>query len=199
MSLDRLETLVRALPKARARTLVALAGPPAAGKSTLAAALVDRLGPDAVCVPMDGFHLDNHVLAARGLLHRKGAPQTFDTGGLVHAMHRLVHEAEVSLPDFDRTLDCSIAGRIAVTAGHRIVVVEGNYLACAEPPWAALASLWSLVVFVDSPDAVLRARLLARWRAQGLDADAAQRRTDANDMANVAFVRRSRMPGILTL
>ena len=30
---------------------------------------------------MDGFHLDNDILAARGLLQVKGAPETFDLVG----------------------------------------------------------------------------------------------------------------------
>ncbi|MFN3969896.1 MAG: hypothetical protein ACK4L4_00810 [Gemmobacter sp.] len=50
-----------------ARVLTAIAGPPGAGKSTLAAALVTTLGPGARVVPMDGFHYDDAVLNARGL------------------------------------------------------------------------------------------------------------------------------------
>ena len=46
----------------RARIL-GITGPPGAGKSTLATALVDALAPGtAVVVGMDGFHLSNTVL-----------------------------------------------------------------------------------------------------------------------------------------
>lgn len=41
-----------------------VAGPPGAGKSTVAEALVHELGRAAVLVPMDGFHLGNQVLDA---------------------------------------------------------------------------------------------------------------------------------------
>ena len=45
---------------------VAIAGPPGSGKSTLAADLARRIGPSCCLVPMDGFHLDNATLSARG-------------------------------------------------------------------------------------------------------------------------------------
>src|SRR5262249_41578317 len=69
------------------RLIVALAGPPGAGKSTIASVLhqrcVNELGASTEIVPMDGFHLDDGVLRARNLLPRKGAKNTFDVGGLV--------------------------------------------------------------------------------------------------------------------
>ena len=71
------------------RFLVAIAGPPGAGKSRLAAELHDILpeGTSAV-VPMDGFHFDNAVLEQRGLSARKGAPETFDFAGFEALLKR---------------------------------------------------------------------------------------------------------------
>ena len=37
---------------------------------------------EAALMPMDGYHFDNAMLVERGLLPRKGAPQTFDVDGL---------------------------------------------------------------------------------------------------------------------
>ena len=121
-----------------ARMLVALAGPPASGKTTLAAALAARLtaaGLPAAAVPMDGFHLDDAVLSARGLLPRKGAPETFDAAGLIHAMARLKAEPEVVLPAFDRARELALAGRLVVGPEVCCAVVEGNWLLHREPPW----------------------------------------------------------------
>ena len=70
-------------PKAR-RLMVAIVGAPGAGKSTLAEALAGRIDGAAV-VPMDGFHLDNAVLRSRGILDRKGAPESFDADGFAGA------------------------------------------------------------------------------------------------------------------
>jgi len=53
-------------PQSGKRKLIALAGPPASGKTTLSWALADNLsqaGCSTSVVPMDGFHLDNRVLS----------------------------------------------------------------------------------------------------------------------------------------
>ena len=75
------------------RIIVALAGPPGSGKSTLAEALVESLNADvpgcATVLPMDGFHYDDLYLTPAGLRPRKGAPDTFDVGGLRHTLLRL--------------------------------------------------------------------------------------------------------------
>jgi len=70
------------------RVIIAVAGPPAAGKSTLLPILINSLqnefGAQRVAgVPMDGFHLDNVQLERADSLSRKGAPHTFDVGGLL--------------------------------------------------------------------------------------------------------------------
>ncbi|MGN6241245.1 MAG: hypothetical protein ACTHNI_16090, partial [Cellulosimicrobium cellulans] len=39
------------------RVVVGIAGSPGAGKTTLATRLVEAVGPEAVHLPMDGFHL----------------------------------------------------------------------------------------------------------------------------------------------
>jgi pantothenate kinase len=173
-------------PRGR-RTLIAVAGPPASGKSTLAAGLAAALGPAAAAVPMDGFHLDDRVLGPRGLQHRKGAPETFDAAGFVHAMGRLASEPEVVLPVFDRSREIAIAGALVVGPDCRIAVIEGNYLLLDAAPWRDLSRLWDLTVFVETPEATLRSRLEARWRAFGKPDPAAW--IETNDMPNARMVR----------
>ncbi len=111
---------------------------------------------------MDGFHLDNRVLEARGLLARKGAPETFDGAGFVAAMRRIAAGHEVVMPVFDRARDLAIAGAVVIPA-EGPVIVEGNYLAFADPPWDALAELWDLSIRIEEPEEELRRRLVARW------------------------------------
>lgn len=179
------------------RKMIAVSGPPGAGKSTQAAALVEALNEadgGAALVPMDGFHLDNAILSRRGLMDRKGAPETFDADGFMVAMRRLAGEESVILPGFDRAHDISVAGLHEVGPSHRIAVVEGNYLNLSAQPWSGLADIWDLSIRLDVDEAVLRDRLVQRWRDHGLDPAAARARAEGNDMANAQRVLRESLP-----
>ncbi|WP_136066157.1 nucleoside triphosphate hydrolase [Modicisalibacter radicis] len=175
------------------RTLVAIAGPPAAGKSTLAERLrqrLDALRPGfASVVPMDGYHYDNAVLEPQGRLMIKGAPETFDVEGLAGDLRRLRRDAgTVAVPVFDRPLDLARAGGRLILPGHRLVLVEGNYLLLDAPGWRELHALFDLTLFIDVPDAVLVERLLDRWQGMGEDERGAHRRTHDKDMLNARLV-----------
>ncbi len=187
---DRLIRRVGAVrPKAR-RRLIAIAGAPASGKTTLAAELAEALGARAILVPMDGFHLDNRILDARGLRPRKGAPQTFDGAGFVHMIRRLASEDEVVIPVFDRARDIAIAGASVVGPETETAVVEGNYLLLDEKPWRALRPLWDLSVYLKVPEDTLRARLIQRWLDHGLNPQAAEARATSNDLPNALHIAR---------
>lgn len=167
------------------RVLVAVAGPPGSGKSTLAAALATAL-PSAVLVPMDGFHLDDSILSARGLLSRKGAPETFDAAGFTALVSRLrVPSSEVIFPIFDRTRELSLAGAGVVEPSHRIVVIEGNYLLLNRSPWSN--AVYDLKVRLDVPEHEIRRRLERRWQRLGKDEQGVKAHL-SNDLANASVV-----------
>ncbi|OIP86619.1 MAG: nucleoside/nucleotide kinase family protein [Rhodobacterales bacterium CG2_30_65_12] len=183
-----------ALPETDARRLVAIAGPPGAGKSTIAEAVVADLvarGAAAVVMPMDGFHLDNRLLEPRGLLARKGAPETFDFGGFAATLTRVRDEPSVILPVFDRAREIAIAGAGEIGPQTRIVVVEGNYLLLDEDPWRALAPLWDYSVFLDVAFSELERRLIARWLGYGYAPEEARAKAMGNDIPNARRVIRN--------
>ncbi len=190
MTPEDLANLIRSRSEGQGRFLTALAGPPGAGKSTLATALVGLLGAGAKAVPMDGFHYDDAVLSARGAQGRKGAPDTFDAQGFFHLLRRLRSEEEVAIPLFDRDLEISRAGADIVTAADRLLVVEGNYLLLNEAPWPEAAPLFDLTVWIDVPEAELDRRLQARWAHYGKSPEAARAWIDGNDMPNIRRVTR---------
>jgi pantothenate kinase len=180
-----------------ARFLVAIAGPPGAGKSTVSDALRaarEAAAPGrAALVPRDGFHYDDAVLEARGLLARKGAPETFDVDGFAAMLARIrAGGREVAVPVFDRNLELSRAGARIVGPEAGIVVVEGNYLLLDEAPWRDLAGSFDFTVFLDVPEAELRRRLVERWLGYGFDPAAARLKAEGNDLANAARVLRAR-------
>ena len=185
---EALAAEIRWRAEGRGRFIIALAGPPGAGKSTLAKAVVAALGAEARVVPMDGFHYDDRVLLARGLRDRKGAPDTFDAQGFFHLLRRLRIEDEVAIPLFDRDLEISRAGADVVTKADRLLVVEGNYLLLNEMPWPDCAALFDLTVWIDVPEAELERRLLARWAHYGKSPAEARAWIDGNDMPNIRRV-----------
>ena len=182
------------------RYLVAIAGPPGSGKSTLAAALRDLL-PDgtAEVVAMDGFHYDDLILNRRGLLTRKGAPETFDFAGFEILMKRIkAGEPDVAVPVFDRAMELSRAGASVISSNVKFVLVEGNYLMLDEEPWSRLGELFDLSIFVDADRTDLEHRLLSRWREHGKSDDDARARVTSNDMPNADRVSTRRRKSDLT-
>lgn len=197
MFVDDAVALVPSMPARR--FLLGLAGAPAAGKSTLARALVDgvnaRLGAGtAAHVPMDGFHLANAQLDRLGLRGRKGAPQTFDVDGYVHLLGRLRtwHGRPVYAPDFRRDLDEPVAGGIVVLPEVRLVVTEGNYLADDAPGWDGVRDLLDELWFVEAPAEVREARLLARHVAGGRTEAEARAFIEASERPNAARAEATR-------
>jgi pantothenate kinase len=191
---DRGSLLARIRSLAGDRVIVAVAGPPGAGKSTLSASLADALNADhpgsAEVIPMDGFHYDDAILDARMLRSRKGSPPTFDVDGFRHMLARLKSrdEANVAIPVFDRSLDISRAGARIIPASVRILIVEGNYLLLLEPPWIDLRKVFDLTVMIHEPRPLLERRLLSRWRSFGFDKVAARAKVNTNDLPNVDLV-----------
>jgi pantothenate kinase len=183
------------------RFVVAIAGPPGAGKSTLAAALVDLFPQgSAVVVPMDGFHFDDAILNARGLRSRKGAPETFDFAGFENLLRRIRSgESDIAIPVFDRNMELARAGAAIIDGGKRFILVEGNYLLLDEEPWLRLSQLIDFGIFIDEPRDELERRLLQRWRDHGRSDEDGRAWVDSNDLPNVDRVLGKRRKADLTI
>lgn len=189
--------LVRAAVRSRPRGLVAVAGAPASGKSTLAEELTRALGSEAALVPMDGYHLDNAELDRLGLRSRKGAPETFDAAAFARLLSAVALGGAHSYPRFDRARDATVPGAGQLPSDARIIVVEGNYLLLDDPAWRPLHALWHLKIFLDVPERELERRLLARWRRYGFSPEAAREKALGNDIPNARTVaRRSIAPDL---
>jgi len=149
------------------RAVLGITGAPGAGKSALAGALASAYG--AVVVPMDGFHLADVELARRGLLDRKGAPETFDAEGYAALLARVraARGDVVMAPMFERDLEQPIAGAIPVPSSAELVVTEGNYLLLDEPRWRAVRAQLDAVWHLRLDERLRVERLVARHEQFG--------------------------------
>lgn len=176
------------------RQIIGVIGAPGTGKSTVAQLVAERLGSDAVVVPMDGFHLSNALLEGTPLRQRKGAIDTFDGGGYHSLLKRLRlrDEAVVYAPGYRRGLEEPIAASIAVPREVDIILTEGNYLLADAPPWDAVRAELDESWFVDTPDEVRVARLVNRHIAFGMDRAAAEAWAAGPDARNAELVMSTR-------
>ena len=176
------------LDRTPARLIIGITGPPGTGKSTFAGQLLDRLDRAAL-LPMDGFHLSNRQLDRLGRRDRKGAPDTFDVDGYVTALRRAATSGgDVYVPDFDRTLDESVAAGGVVAADARVVITEGNYLALSERGWGPVRREIDRLFYFDCSLEVRRSRLIARHVAGGRSRVEAQRWVDLVDGPNAELI-----------
>jgi type I pantothenate kinase len=153
--------------------VVGITGPVAVGKTTLARQIADALaqiGPWHVeIVSTDGFLLPNAVLEARGISHRKGFPESFDTDAMAAALAGL-KSGPVAVPAYSHvTYDVDPAAARTI-AGADIVLVEGLGLA---PGADGQRPPLDLLVYIDAEEADVLAwfldRFMGLWAAAATD------------------------------
>ncbi|MBB5189674.1 pantothenate kinase [Silvimonas terrae] len=167
----------QALLQSGQRKILGIAGPPGSGKSTVAEALAKALGPRAMVVPMDGYHLANVELARLGRASRKGAPDTFDVWGYVSLLARIKHARPgetVYAPVFRREIEEPIAGAIPVSPDIPLIITEGNYLLLEDAGWNNVRPLLDEAWYVGVDDDLRRQRLVARHMFFGRTEQAAK-------------------------
>ncbi|TDD52637.1 nucleoside/nucleotide kinase family protein [Kribbella antibiotica] len=175
------------------RRILGICGAPAAGKSTFAEQLAERLtkaGHAVALVPMDGYHLAQSVLEELGLTSVKGAPHTFDGYGFVALLRRLKESPgeQIWAPRFDRALEDSIASSIGVAPEVSLVITEGNYLLLDELPWTTVRTVLDQCWYVEVPEELRHQRLEARHMQFGRTQEEAHERTFGSDEHNAKLI-----------
>ncbi|MCS7222760.1 MAG: hypothetical protein RML36_05575 [Anaerolineae bacterium] len=190
------------------RLLVGVSGLPGSGKSVTAATLARVLdllgrarGDRAIHLSLDGFHRPNAWLETHTgpdhdgrlvvLRQIKGAPSTFDAEAAAQRLARVrAGEESVPFPVYSRALHDPIPDAIMVTAAHRLVVFEGNYLFLDLPPWPALRALFDMRLFVETPTPA-RIHNLRERHLRGGKTLAETERQIAVDERNAALIAES--------
>jgi type I pantothenate kinase len=150
--------------------ILGITGAVAAGKSTLARQLKDLLAPRAGAVEVvatDGFLFDNASLEARGLLNRKGFPETYDMA-ILRAALAAVRQGGATFPTYSHVtydIDPNLARHLD---RPDVLIVEGLGL----HEGAAALGL-DLLIYLDADEAHLEVwfaeRFLGFWRAAEKD------------------------------
>jgi type I pantothenate kinase len=118
--------------------VIGIAGSVAVGKSTTARLLQELLStwpdtPNVELVTTDGFLLPNAELERRGLLHRKGFPESYDRRGLVRFVAEVkAGRREVTAPVYSHLTYDVIPDEHVVVRQPDVLLVEG--LNVLQPP-----------------------------------------------------------------
>ena len=157
--------------------VIAVAGSAAVGKSTTAPLLQTLLtagpgNPRVDLVTTDGFLLPNAELEARGLLGRKGFPESYDRRALLRFLADVKSgRGEVSAPLYDHQAYDVVPGARQVVDRPDILVLEGlNVLqagrrADGRAPEVFLSDFFDFSVYVDAAESDLQRWYVERFLA----------------------------------
>jgi type I pantothenate kinase len=153
--------------------IIGLAGSVAVGKSTTARILQALLSrwpdhPRVDLITTDGFLLPNAVLEERGLMQRKGFPESYDRARLVRFLADLKAGApEVKAPVYSHVRYDIVPGAEQVVSQPDIVIVEGLNVLQA-PPVVGQSQLFAsdffdFTIYVDADEEIIEAWYVARF------------------------------------
>lgn len=127
--------------------IVGLAGPVAAGKTTVARALTQGLGGGCDVLGTDAFLLPNATLGQRGIEARKGFPESFDSAAIEACLQRIRGGVmPVEVPVYSHAVYDIVPGERR-TVDADIVVVEG--VNALQPP---AVDMLDVAIYVDADE-----------------------------------------------
>ncbi|MFM9943412.1 MAG: type I pantothenate kinase [Hyphomicrobiaceae bacterium] len=162
-------------PERRVPFIIGCAGSVAVGKSTTARVLKALLArwpdhPRVDLVTTDGFLWPNRELEARGIMHRKGFPESFDTARLLNFLGDVKSgKSNVIAPVYSHFHYDIIPGQHIVVDRPDILVVEGlNVLQPARLPKDGeaipfVSDFFNFSIYIDAAPEVIQSWYVARF------------------------------------
>jgi type I pantothenate kinase len=152
--------------------VIGIAGSVAVGKSTFARILQALLSrwpdhPEVELLTTDGFLLPNAVLAERGIMDRKGFPESYDTRSLLAFLRAVKSgEAEVSAPVYDHLHYDIVPDESVIVRQPDILIVEGlNVLQVDRESPEFVSDYFDFSIYVDADEADIEEWYVRRFFA----------------------------------
>jgi type I pantothenate kinase len=152
--------------------IIGVAGSVAVGKSTVSRLLKELLSrwpstPTVALVTTDGFLHPNSVLEERGLMERKGFPESYDRLALLKFVADIKSgKPEVSAPLYSHLTYDIVPGERVVVSSPDVVIIEG--LNVLQPPSlgqeVALSDYFDFKIYVDAPTEEIESWYLERFK-----------------------------------
>jgi type I pantothenate kinase len=156
-------------PVERAPYIIALAGSVAVGKSTFARILRTLIArwpdrPRVELVTTDGFLHPNAALEERGLMPRKGFPESYDARRMIRFLADIKRgEPEVAAPVYSHSAYDIVPGEHQVVTQPDVLIFEGlNVLQTATAPVVA-SDFFDFSVYLDAAEADIESWFLERF------------------------------------
>ena len=154
--------------------VIGVAGSVAVGKSTFARILQALLArwpdhPRVDLVTTDGFLHPNKILAGRGLMQRKGFPESYDTRTLLAFLREVKSgNAVVRAPVYSHVVYDIIPGAEIVVRRPDIVILEGlNVLQVGSPAGGAasefVSDYFDFSIYLDAEEADIKSWYVERF------------------------------------
>jgi type I pantothenate kinase len=156
-------------PATRPPYIIAIAGSVAVGKSTFARVLRTLIArwpdrPKVELITTDGFLHSNAVLNERGLMTRKGFPESYDMRRMINFLSDIkAGEPEVAAPLYSHIAYDIVPGEQQVIARPDVLIFEGlNVLQSGAFPVLA-SDFFDFSVYLDADEADIEAWYLERF------------------------------------
>lgn len=156
---------------ARTPFIIGIAGSVAVGKSTAARLLRELMKrwsgtPKVELVTTDGFLYPNAELERRGIMHRKGFPESYDRKKLLQFVSDIKSgKSNVEAPVYSHLSYDIVEGEVARVTTPDVLILEG--LNVLQPPSAgqelALSDFFDFTIYIDANVETIKSWYLSRF------------------------------------
>ena len=171
-SLHRVSTTFLGTIAPKLPYIIGVAGSVAVGKSTLARLLQALLSrwpehPRVELITTDGFLFPNAELEARGIMDRKGFPESYDTRQLLDFLRAVKSgEPEVTAPIYSHVIYDVLPDRHEIVHQPDILILEGlNVLQVDSYANEFVSDYFDFSIYLDADESLIESWFIERFHA----------------------------------